>query len=438
MLTILNRARTLRVAASGVALALVAAACGSSSSTSGGGGGTNQASAPGITANSISLGTTQPLTGPAAPGYSEIAPAANAMFKWQNAHGGVFGRTINLSIENDQYNPANTTTLTRKLVLQDQVFADFDPLGTPTQLSVQSFLNQQKVPQVFIASGCACWNKPSQYPYSFGWQPNYIIEGKILGKYIHDKFAGKKVAYLYQDDEFGQDGVKGLDQQIPGSDQVTKQTYDVTTLSAGLGNQMAAIKGSGAQVVALYTIPAATALAMLAAAQIGYHPQFVVSNVGADTATLTGLLTSFSKGAAGQALLSGLVTNLYLPSVSDTSGWNGFFMKVLQTYDQGAPWDGNTQYGLAVGYTMVQLLKAAGRNPTRDSLVSTLENSASSLGGPALEPLSYSKSDHNGLQGSEVGVWQNGGYTAATPVYTSTENGGISTTSFTSQSPPSF
>ena len=178
------------------------------------------AATPGVTATSINIGATVPLTGPAAPGYDEIAPAMNAVFDWVNAHGGVYGRKINYTYLDDGYNPANTATLTRKLVLQDNIFADVGSLGTPTQAAVQPFLNSEKVPQLFIESGCNCWNSP-KYPDSLGWQPPYTIDGKILGSYIKSNFAGKKIGYLYQDDEFGQDVVKGLDMEIPGSSVVS-------------------------------------------------------------------------------------------------------------------------------------------------------------------------------------------------------------------------
>ncbi len=143
-------------------------------------------STPGVTSTSITLGATVPLTGPAAPGYDEIAPAMDAVFAWANAHGGVYGRKIHYIYLDDQYNPANTATLTRKLVLQDNVFADVGSLGTPTQAAVQPFLNSEKVPQLFIESGCNCWSDP-KYPESFGWQPPYTVEGRswvLTSKFI--------------------------------------------------------------------------------------------------------------------------------------------------------------------------------------------------------------------------------------------------------------
>ena len=282
-------------------------------------------STPGVTSTSITIGATVPLTGPAAPGYDEIAPAMDAVFAYVNAHGGVDGRKINYSYLDDGYNPANTATLTRKLVLQDNIFADVGSLGTPTQSAVQGFLNAQKVPQLFIESGCNCWSNP-KYPYSLGWQPPYTVDGKILGSYIKANFAGKKIGYLYQDDEFGQDVVKGLDMEIPSSSVVSRQTYDAATLAGPLSNQMAALKAAGAQVVVLATIPAATALAMLPAAVLSYFPQYVVDGVGADPPTVGPLLSSFAqKGGASAAqvsaaagLLNGVITNAYFAPESDT------------------------------------------------------------------------------------------------------------------------
>src|SRR5579859_4335562 len=206
------------------------AACGSSSGGS---------SAPGVTANSITFGTHQPLTGPAAPGYSEIAAASQAYFNYVNAHGGVFGRKIHLIIKDDGYNPTNTVNVVHQLVLQNKVFGIFEGLGTPTHTKVVGFLNSAKVPDLFVASGCPCWDDGSSQPYTFGWQPNYTIEGKILGQYIKQHFAGEKVGILYQDDDFGKGGLAGIQDELPASQIVSKQPYQSGTMS--LATQITAL-----------------------------------------------------------------------------------------------------------------------------------------------------------------------------------------------------
>jgi len=431
-----------------LAASLVAAACGTASTSSttttsgaSSSGGTDQASAPGITKTQILLGSTQPLSGPAAPGYDEIAPGSNAVFQWVNAHGGIFGRKISYKYLNDEYDPPLTVPLTKQLISLP-MFADFDPLGTPTQVPVEGLLNSDKIPQLFVASGCACWSNPSTYPWTFGWQPNYIIEGKILGSYVTAHFPGQDVGYVYQDDEFGQDGVKGLDQQISSHSVVGREPYSVAQLSAaaGLGSQVAALQAHKAKVVVLYTIPAATAEVLLAAAALHYHPQWVISSVGSDVPTLTGLLATFSKGKAGAALLNGILTAGYLPPFTDLQNpWIKLFKQIWQTYDSHNKFDGNTVYGLAVGWTMVELLKMAGRNPTRQGLVSTLENDGAMLSGPGLVPLSYSATDHYGYQGSEVSEITNSAYKVVSPVYTAQNTGSVSTFSGTlHDTAPSF
>jgi ABC-type branched-subunit amino acid transport system substrate-binding protein len=372
------------------------------------------ASAPGVTATTITIGATVPLTGPAAPGYDEIAPAMDAVFNWVNAHGGVFGRKIKYIYLDDQYNPAETATLTRKLVLQDNIFADVGSLGTPTQAAVQAFLNSEQVPQLFIESGCNCWSNP-KYPDSFGWQPPYTVEGKILGAYIASHFAGKKIGYLYQDDEFGQDFIKGLNMELPASTVVSQQTYDAATLSGPLSNQVAALKAAGAQVVAMATIPAATALTMLPAASIGYFPQYVISNVGADGPTVGPLLEAFTKASHGTAtqvkaaagLMNGVITDAYFPPESEVyNPWVKVETKLLKDYAPAlyakSGLDGNTEYGVALAFTFVQALQAAGKNLTRAGLISAIETSGKNFITPAFVPPSYSTSVHYGFQGAEV------------------------------------
>jgi len=395
--------------------ALALAACSSSSSSTAGAGSSSgsssaalTASAPGITPTTITIGSHQPLTGPAAPGYSEIAPASAAYFAYVNAHGGIYGRKIVYKYLDDGYDPTKTASVVRQLVLQDNVYALFDGLGTPTHLAVVNFLNAEKVPDVFVASGCECWNNPAD-PETFGWQIDYVREGKILGQYVKQHFAGKKVAFFYQDDEFGQDGVKGLDDEIPASMIVAKQSYVDTNVN--IAPQVAALRASGAQVVVSFSIPAFTALLKLNSLKLGFNPQLVVSDVGSDPITLSGLLESFAKqGGAkvnGDQLINGIITDGYLPSTSQSSNsWIQLFTKVRNAYDPKAPLDGNVLFGEAVAYTFVQAMFKAGRNPTRADLTSAIQSGLPS--GPSVAPYAYSSSDHAGITGAYMGVITNG------------------------------
>jgi ABC-type branched-subunit amino acid transport system substrate-binding protein len=422
------------------------AACssgGSSSSSSSSGSGSSSAaltaSAPGITPTQITIGSHQPLTGPAAPGYSEIAPGSAAYFAYVNAHGGIYGRKIAYKYLDDGYNPTKTASIVRQLVLQDNVYAVFDGLGTPTHLAAVSFLSAQKVPDVFVASGCECWNDPAKEPGTFGWQLDYIREGKILGQYIKQHFAGKKVGFFSQNDEFGQDGVKGLLDELPASTVVSKQTYDPT--NTNIGPAVSALRASGAQVVVSFSIPAFTALLKLNSLKLGFNPTMVVSDVGSDPITLSGLLEAFAKQGGskvnGSQLINGIISDGYLPSLGSASNsWITLFKKIHDQFDAKAPFDGNVLYGEAVGYTFVQAMFKAGRNPTRADLISAIQ--AGLPQGPAVAPYSYSSSDHMGITGAYLGVIQNGQLVQQGPVLTTdaSASGAITTYSGSEQQAP--
>jgi ABC-type branched-subunit amino acid transport system substrate-binding protein len=430
------------VAAVGGAAALLTAACGSSGSSSN----ANTASAPGVTSTTVTIGSTQPLSGPAAPGYSEIAPAANAYFKYVNAHGGVFGRKITYTYLDDQYNPTSTTSQTRQLVLQDKIFAMFQALGTPTHLAVVNYLNSEKVPDLFVASGCNCWNNPSQYPQTFGWQPNYTIEGKILGQYIVQKFAGKKVGFFLQgpNDEFGTDGFQGVNDALQGKGLNVDSTpayYTPTAAGAqAVGAAIASLQAQGVQLIVSFSVPLFTAIAEASAAGLNYHPQFVVSNVGSDPPTLSAILTGGSLGKKlPPGLIAGTISDTYLPLLTDaTNPWVTLFQSIKATYASSLPWDGNVEYGMAEAFTFVQALKAAGQNPTRASIVAAVQNSHWT-DGPGLTPYAYSSSDHNGFTGVQmVTVGLTGSLTALGPVQTTddTPTGAIAAFTGTASAPP--
>ena len=431
----MKRSHRLRVPAIAVVAtaALAVAACSSSSSSS--------SSSPGTGSTGTSSSSSSAALTASAPGYSEIAPASNAYFSYVNAHGGVYGRKIVYKYLDDAYNPTTTSTVVRQLVLQDNVYAVFNGLGTPTHLAVVSFLNAQKIPDVFIASGCDCWNQPTTYPQTFGWQLDYIREGKILGQYVAKHFAGKKVGYFYQDDEFGMDGVKGLDMEIPKSSVVSRQTYVPTNVN--IAPAVTALHAAGAQVVVAFSIPAFTALLKLNSLKLGYNPTLVVSNVGSDPITLSGLLEAFAKqgGATvnGNQLTAGIISDGYGPAVGDTSSsWIKLFKMVHDQYDAKAPFDGNVLYGESVAYTFVQAMLKAGRNPTRADLVNAIN--AGLPQGAAVAPYAYSSSDHAGATGAYIAMINNGVLTQQGPVYVTdpTASGAVTTyTGATQQAPAS-
>ena len=248
-----------------------------------------------MTATSITFGTHQPLTGPAAPGYSEIAPASQAFFNYVNANGGVFGRKIKLIIKDDSYNPTNTVNVVHQLVLQSNVFGIFEGLGTPTHTKVVGYLNASKVPGPLRGLGLPVLGqrRPSSRTRSAG-SPTTRSRARSSASTSSSTSPGQKVGVLYQDDDFGQGGLAGIQDEVPAADIVSKQAYQpATTTSAP---QVTAIKSSKAKVMVDFTIPAYTAIAQLTAFTLGYKPQLVVSNVGIDPTTVGGAAEDILEG----------------------------------------------------------------------------------------------------------------------------------------------
>jgi ABC-type branched-subunit amino acid transport system substrate-binding protein len=349
-----------------------------------------------------------------------------------NANGGINGRKIKYIYRDDAYNPTNTVNVVKQLVLQNKVFAIFDGLGTPTHTKVVDYLNSRKIPDLFVATGCPCWDG-SSHPWTFGWQTQYTIEGKILGNYIKQKFPGKKVGVLYQDDDFGQGGLAGLKKEI-SSQIVSAQPYQPTNTK--VASQVTAIKGKGAQVLVDFTIPAFTALERLTSVKLGYTPQLVVSDVGIDPITVGGLLKAFSKGKASTALIEGAISDAYLPSTTDVSNpWIKLFKKIHDQYDAKAPFDGNVEFGMAVAYTFTQALKNAGKDLTRQKLVNAVE--AGLPPGPGLIPYRYSKSQHGGFGGAQIAQIKGGKLATLGQPQTTDPGSGDITPYTTSQAPPS-
>ncbi|MCS7481950.1 ABC transporter substrate-binding protein [Umezawaea endophytica] len=391
------------VTAVALASALVLAACGGAGETPANNGGAKSGEpAPGVTDTEVVIGSHHPLTGPAAPGYSKISVGARAVYDYINDGGGVNGRKITYKVEDDGYNPTKTVEVVKKLVLEDKVFAIVGGLGTPTHSKVLDYLTTEGVPDVLVSSGALMWNAPEKHPNTFGYQLDYTREGKIQGKFIKEKLAGKKVGLLVQNDDIGTDTQKGLDQFI--KDQIVeRKTYDPA--NTDVTPQISALQAAGAEVVVCECIPAFTALTILTSLKIGYKPQLMVSSIGADPATLTGLVEQFAKQGgtqvSGGALLTGIMGTRYLPSVRGASDpWTEFFKGIHDKYIPQEPFTDTMVYGMVQAYTFSQALKAAGKDLTRQKLLDAM--SSGELKGPGLTPFAYSKDDHAGYTGALV------------------------------------
>src|SRR3954454_12636636 len=265
-------------------LALVPAACGRDDSGGGGGGGGK--SDPGITKTTIKLGGSYPFSGPAS-AYGTIGEGAKAYFKFLNAKGGVNGRKIEFKTLDDGYEPPKALQNARRLVQQDKVFAMFNTLGTPNNLAIWDFLNEQKVPQLFVATGASDWGKDVKaHPYTIGWQPNYVTEAKVYADYLKKAKPKAKVAVLYQNDGFGKDLFGGFKEGISGTGikVVKAESYEVTdpTVAAPVGR----LARSGADTFLDITTPKFSAQAIATVAKSGWKPLHILNNRGADKTLL--------------------------------------------------------------------------------------------------------------------------------------------------------
>ena len=375
-----------------------------------------QASDVGITDDTITIGAHFPLTGVAAPGYSEIPTGAQAYFDYVNANGGVDGRKIKYIVRDDGYNPTNTSQVTNELVLKDEIFAMVGGLGTPTHSAVVDFLNAEKVPDMFVSSGSLQWgDDPGSAPYTFGWQPDYESEGKIIGQWVAENMPDARVGLFLQDDDLGTDSEKGirqfLDKQIVAVEKYTSGNTDVAP-------QIAALDAAKVDFVLGFNTPSYTALSQLVAMKLNFKPKWFYSSIGSDPALIGSLLERFSEGAvSGASPLDGVLTSEYIPGVNAPENpWTQLWQKVWDEHGEKGELTNYRIYGMSHAYAFVQALQAAGPNPTRDGLVAAMEQVGADLEGPPLAPFRYSKDSHMGISGLQIVELKGGVGEAKTPI----------------------
>jgi len=348
-----------------LAAVLVAAGCGRSSSDDGGG-----SKSPGITDKEVTLGGSYPFSGPAS-AYRTIAEGAKAYFDKINAEGGVNGRKIKFITLDDAYEPPRAVQNARKLIQQDKVFALFNTLGTANNAAIMKSVNQQKVPQLFVATGGSIFgNDVKQFPYTTGWQPDYVTEAKVYVDYLKKQKPNAKVAVLYQNDAFGKDLLKGFTDAANGSNikVVAKQSYEATDPT--VSSQMAKLKGSGADTFLNITTPKFSAQAIVAAAKLGWHPLHILNNVGASKALVL--------KPAGLKNAQGIVSTTYFKDPEDPKWANDTAMKEYKAglkkfSPRSDPLDPFHVYGWGAAQTMTDALKRM-KKPTRASLMEAVRS----------------------------------------------------------------
>ena len=327
----------------------------------------------GVTATEIKIGQTTAYSGPAS-AYSTIAKAEAAYFAMINKKGGVNGRKINFISVDDAYSPPKTFEQTRKLVEQDGVAAILNPLGTPTGLVVRKYLNEKKIPQLFVGAGATMFGDPKHFPYTIGYQPNYHIEASIYARHAMQTQPNARIALFYQNDDAGRDYANGFKAGLGGPENVKKYVIFETTYESTdptIDSKIVALKNSGADVLFMHAIPKQAAQAIRRIAEIGWKPTFYLANVSASVGAVL--------KPAGVDNAKGLITASYIKDPADKqwhedAGYKNWLAFMKQYYPNGDLIDGLNVYGYTVAQTMVKVLEQCGDQVSADCIMKEAAN----------------------------------------------------------------
>jgi len=321
---------------------------------------------PGASDTEIKIGNTMPYSGPAS-AYGIIGKTEAAYFAMVNEQGGVNGRKINFISRDDSYSPPKTVELARQLVEQDQVLLLFSTLGTPTNTAIHGYLNENKVPQLFVATGGDKWNDPKGHPWTMGLIPSYGTESHIYAHYILKNLPNAKIAVLYQNDDFGKDYLNGLRDGLgakAASMIVATQSYETTDPT--VDSQVVALQASGADVLLTAAIPKFAAQAVRKVYDIGWKPTHFLTSVSNSVGTVM-KSAGYEKGVG--IISAAFAKDPTDPQWQDTPEYKEWlaFMKKYNTAANLADIQGAIGYSYA--QVMVAVLKACGDNLTRENIM---------------------------------------------------------------------
>lgn len=350
---------------------------------------TPAAEVPGVTATEILLGSHQPLTGPAAV-YGDISRGSQAYFDYVNEEkGGVCARRIVYKVEDDQYGPAQTVEVVKRLVDVDKVFAIFNGLGTPTHATVYEELNEKGVPDMYVASGSKLWvEDPQANRYTFGSIPSYLTqEGVAIGQYVADNFPGQKVGMFVQNDEFGREGAEGATTGLAGRNEIVDIQY-YTTASTDIRSQVINLRERGAEVVVMYAIPMWAGLFFQRSREMRWDVPVVSSGIIADKMTFD--------YAGGWERMEGTILPGYLkpPTLVEDPAIQEYHRIIEQYAPELDAERGVVLYGFSIAQLMVETLSRACDNLTRDGLIQAAESICGWEQPLAVAPVSMSPTDH--------------------------------------------
>jgi branched-chain amino acid transport system substrate-binding protein len=371
----------------------------------------------------IRIGNTMPYSGPAA-AYGIIGKVIAAYFDKVNTEGGINGRKIKFISYDDGYNPARTLELTKKLVEEDKVLFTFAGLGTDPMAAVQPYLNANKIPQLFIASGATMWDKPREFPWTTGFQPSYQTEGHVHAEYLLENHPRSKIAILYQDDAFGRDSVKGLKDGLGGKIPVVAEAaYKVS--DASIDAQIAKLRASGADIFYDVTTPKFAGMAIKRTAEIGWKPVHIISSV---SRSLQAVLPPAALPAAEGVLSTAYTIEGDDPAVASDPAYREFNEFLERYVPSASRSNALTIYGYVTARTMVEVLKRSGDDLSRENVM----RQAASLKGlevPMLLPgvtINTSPSDHAPLEQMQVMRFTGGRWERHGPVRSGIDPGSVS------------
>ena len=336
---------------------------------------------PGVTATEIRIGNTIPYSGPAS-AYGTIGKAIAAMFRMANDQGGFAGRKVNFISYDDGYSPPKTVEQTRRLIEEDKVAALFAPLGTPTNSATVRYVNQKKVPHLFLATGADKWGDYTQHPWTIGWQPSYVTEAQVYAKFILSQKPNAKIGILYQNDDFGKDYLRGVRDVLKDrfDHQVTTVSYEVS--DATVDSQLVSLQSANVDVLMSIATPKFAAQSIHKVADMKWKPLHIISGVSASVGAV--MLPAGAENGIG------IVSSVYLKDPTDPryandpgmQDWRAFMAKY---YPEGDLKDGGNVSAHGEAWTMITVLKNCGGDFSRGNIMKQA-TSLRDLEVPALLP----------------------------------------------------
>ena len=388
-------------------MALLLAACGEGASF------VDDQRVPGVTDTEVVFGTHMPMTGVAAVYGTSIAPAIQAYFDYVNeTRGGVHGRKVRLEVGDDAYDPSQAADVVRQLVERDGVFAILNGFGTAQHSAVYRYLEESGVPDLFPATGARKFTEPAART-RFGYNPDYVMEGTILGRHIAENFPGQRVGLLLQNDDFGLDGEKGLRAGIgTAAEVVARETFESTT--SDLGAQVTRLKSASPDILAIYATPVPFANALVYARTVlSWDVPVVVAGAVADPAVFS--LTQEASEQAQKDVVEGAITTTYLVPLTQR-GHPGLEKHLEIMESHGIEVNNFTIYGQSVAELTVEILERAGRDLTRESLVEAAEQVRDFTCSVCDVPITFGENDRRGVEGVRLAKAEGGRWVPFGPI----------------------